>query len=212
MGGLNRTSMLLATGIAVAALMPMAFVVPALLEEPAPPPKIVVPKREKAPATVEAPPAAVVPPPAPPVLVPPPAPAVAQIPGQVPVQAPNPSGPEVMALEQKLSSLGYLVGKVDGVLDAATKHGITAFQKYEGLERTGVMDGATTTRLQTAQKPTPKFTYPGNHIEVDIPRQILFQVRGGQVLAVVPTSTGNNKKFTSQGYTRRAVTPCRARA
>jgi lipoprotein-anchoring transpeptidase ErfK/SrfK len=206
MQGLNRTSLMMAIGVAVAALFPMAFVVPALLEEPAPPPKIVVPKRDKAPATVEAVPAAVVPPPAPAVVAPPPVP-VGQVPGQVPVQVPNPSGADVLAVEQKLSQLGYLVGDVNGVMDAATKHGITAFQKYEGLERTGVMDAATTTRLQTAQKPTPKFTLPGNHIKVDIPRQILFQVRGGQTLAVVPTSTGNNKKFTSQGYTRRAVTP-----
>jgi hypothetical protein len=32
-------------------------------------------------------------------------------------------------------------------------------------------------------------------------------VRGGKVAAISPTSTGNNKKFTSQGWTRRAVTP-----
>ncbi|MEX0790720.1 MAG: peptidoglycan-binding domain-containing protein, partial [Actinomycetota bacterium] len=66
-----------------------------------------------------------VPPPPPP---PPPAPAApaAALPA-------NPSGPEVLALEQKLQSIGYLVGKVDGVWDGATKHGVTAFQKVEQL-------------------------------------------------------------------------------
>lgn len=204
MGGLNRSSALLAAGIAVAVLLPMAFVVPALMEEPAPPPKIVAAKPEKA-ITTEAPPAAVVPPA--PAVAPAPAPAPVPAPQPAAVAAPNPAAADVMAVEQKLSQLGFLVGNVDGQLDGATKHGITAFQKWEGLERTGVLDAATVSRMQSAQKPTPKFTTPPDHIEVDIQRQVLLQVRGGQVLAVVPTATGNNKLFTSQGYTRRAVTP-----
>jgi hypothetical protein len=110
-------------------------------------------------------------------------------------------------MEQKLSELGYLVGKVDGVWDGATKHGVTAFQKVENLPRTGAADIATTTKLQSAQRPAPLFSTPPDHFEVDIPRQVVFMVRGGQVAAVSPTSTGNNKKFTSQGYTRRAITP-----
>jgi lipoprotein-anchoring transpeptidase ErfK/SrfK len=195
---------MLIAGIAVAVLFPVAFVVPALMEKPVPPPKIAEPRKKAvAPAAEEAPPVAIVAAPAPPVVVPPPvAPVV-----QVPVVIPNPSGPEVLALEQRLSQLGYLVGNVDGVLDGATKHGITAFQKWEGLERTGQADGATLSRLPAAQTPTPQFSTPPDHIEVDIPRQVILMVRGGKVTAVVPTATGNNKLFTAQGYTRRAVTP-----
>jgi N-acetylmuramoyl-L-alanine amidase len=113
----------------------------------------------------------------------------------------------VLALEQRLADLGYLVGKVDGVWDGATKHGVTAFQKVENLPRNGTADPVTTTRLQTATKPAPAFTTPADHFEVDIPRQVVFMVRGGQVAAISPTATGNNKKFTSEGYTRRAITP-----
>jgi lipoprotein-anchoring transpeptidase ErfK/SrfK len=206
MWGLNRSSAPLIAGIAVAALMPVAFVIPALMEEPAPPPKIVESKKIVRPASEEAPPVAIVPQPAPPVVVPPPVAPVGP-PVQVPVVIPNPSGPEVLALEQRLSQLGYMVGNVDGVLDGATKHGITAFQKWEGLERNGLADGATLSRIGSAQTPTPRFSTPPDHIEVDIPRQVILMVRGGRVTAVVPTSTGTNKKFTAQGYTRRAVTP-----
>ncbi|HEX2052799.1 MAG TPA: L,D-transpeptidase family protein, partial [Actinomycetota bacterium] len=151
------------------------------------------------------------PPPPPPPPPPAPlqlAPAPVAIAAGAPVPAPaNPVGAEALALEQRLSDLGYLVGKVDGVIDGATKHGITAFQKVENLPRNGVADAPTLQRLASAQKPAPKFNTPPDHWEVDIPRQVVFMVRGGQVAAISPTSTGNNKKFTSQGYTRRAVTP-----
>jgi peptidoglycan hydrolase-like protein with peptidoglycan-binding domain len=140
-----------------------------------------------------------------------PAPAPLQVPPistvvNVPPQV-NTAGPEVMALEQRLASLSYLVGKVDGTLDGATKHGITAFQKVEGLPRSGVADPPTLARLQMANVPAPAFNTPPDHIEIDIPRQVIFVVRGGKVANTLPTSTGNNKKFTSEGYTRRAFTP-----
>ncbi len=119
----------------------------------------------------------------------------------------NPTGPQIMALEQRLSTLGYMVGKVDGTLDRATSHGIMAFQKVEGLPRTGKIDAPMLQRLDSATTPTPKFSTPPDHLEVDIPRQVVFVVRGGKVSAILPTATGNNKRFTSEGYTRRAFTP-----
>jgi peptidoglycan hydrolase-like protein with peptidoglycan-binding domain len=116
-------------------------------------------------------------------------------------------GEAVMALEQRLSDLKYLVGKVDGSFDANTRHGVIAFQKVEGLSRSGIVDDATSARLATASTPAPKYSSPANHIEVDIPRQVVFVVRGGAVSAIVPTSTGTNKNFTADGWTRRAITP-----
>lgn len=116
-------------------------------------------------------------------------------------------GAEVAALEQRLADLKYLVGKVDGSFDSNTRHGVTAFQKVEGLKRTGVADAATMARLATASTPTPKYASPANHIEVDIPQQTVYVVRGGAVSAILPTSTGTNKNFTNGGWTRRAVTP-----
>jgi peptidoglycan hydrolase-like protein with peptidoglycan-binding domain len=116
-------------------------------------------------------------------------------------------GPEALALEQRLSDLKYLVGKVDGTFDASTRHGVIAFQKVEGLNRSGIGDAATMARLATASTPAPKYSNPANHLEVDIPRQTVFVVRGGAVSAILPTSTGSNKNFTNGGWTRRAITP-----
>jgi len=116
-------------------------------------------------------------------------------------------GPAVADLEQRLADLKYMVGKVDGTFDSNTRHGVIAFQKVEGLSRTGVVDGPTMERLATASTPAPKYSSPPNHLEVDIPRQTVYVVRGGVVTAILPTSTGSNKNFTNGGWTRRAVTP-----
>ena len=116
-------------------------------------------------------------------------------------------GPAVQQLQQRLTDLKYMVGKVDGVFSSSTRHGLIAFQKVEGLERNGVVGAATEERLRTATTPAPRFTTPADHLEVDIPRQVVFVVRGGAVSAILPTSTGSNKNFTNQGWTRRAVTP-----
>jgi peptidoglycan hydrolase-like protein with peptidoglycan-binding domain len=116
-------------------------------------------------------------------------------------------GEAVAALEQRLSDLRYLVGKVDGTFDANTRHGVIAFQKVEGLSRSGVVDAATSARLATASTPAPRYSSPANHLEVDIPRQVVFVVRAGAVSAILPTSTGTNKNFTADGWTRRAITP-----
>jgi len=42
--------------------------------------------------------------------------------------------------EQKLSDLGYWITNVDGASDDSTRQAILAFQKVEGLKRTGVLD------------------------------------------------------------------------
>jgi N-acetylmuramoyl-L-alanine amidase len=123
---------------------------------------------------------------------------------------PNPhvgsSGPAVLAIQQKLASLDYMVGTPDGQFGAATRDGLIAFQKVEGLPRTGEADPATIAKLQTATAPTPAYATPADHVELDIAHQVVYVVRGGAVTAVLPTSTGTGQPFTSQGWTRRAVT------
>jgi lipoprotein-anchoring transpeptidase ErfK/SrfK len=48
--------------------------------------------------------------------------------------------------------------------------------------------------------------YP--HLEVDLARQVLFVVdASGDVSLVLPVSSGSGKLYTSEGRTRRAVTP-----
>src|SRR6476660_4261508 len=64
------------------------------------------------------------------------------------------SGARVTEAKQILANLGYWVAKVDSrALDASTRHAIVAFQKAEGLKRTGVLSADLLAKLRTAGRP-----------------------------------------------------------
>jgi hypothetical protein len=96
-------------------------------------------------------------------------------------------GPGVLQLERVLHDLHYAV-QVDGVYGDDDVEAIYAFQKVEGLPRTGSVTQALWARLLNAE--VPRARYRGDHIEVDKARQVLFVVRGGKVALVVAASTG----------------------
>jgi hypothetical protein len=96
-------------------------------------------------------------------------------------------GEGVRLLERRLQQLHYAV-QADGYYGDDDVEALYAFQKVEGLPRTGAVDAGVWRRLQTAQ--VPRARYPGDHVEIDKTRQVLFVVRGGKVLLVVATSTG----------------------
>lgn len=114
---------------------------------------------------------------------------------------------DILEAEQLLSSLGYWTGAVDGQFDAASRYALVAFQKVEGRERSGRLTVAELQALRTASKPTPLETGYA-HVEADLNRQVLFVVDdSGTVSRVLPISSGSGEEFTSEGWTRRAVTP-----
>jgi hypothetical protein len=114
---------------------------------------------------------------------------------------------EVMEAEKRLSGLGYWTGPVDGNFDGATRHALVAFQKIEGRNRTGILTPAELIALRSARTPAPRETGFA-HVEIDLHRQVLFMVdSSGAVSRIVPISSGNGELFTSEGWTRRAVTP-----
>jgi L,D-transpeptidase-like protein/putative peptidoglycan binding protein/PKD domain-containing protein len=96
-------------------------------------------------------------------------------------------GASVRTLEARLAALQFAV-RQDGVFGEDDTDAILAFQKLAGLPRTGVADDALWRRLLVAQVPAAR--YPGDHVEVDKTRQVLFVVRDGRVALIVPTSTG----------------------
>jgi lipoprotein-anchoring transpeptidase ErfK/SrfK len=115
---------------------------------------------------------------------------------------------EIREAERRLSDLGYWTGPVDKVFDAGSRHALIAFQKVEGLKRTGKLSRELLDAIRTATRPKPYETGAG-HIEIDIARQVLFLVDGaGTVTKILPVSTGTGKLFTQSGWTRRACTPC----
>jgi lipoprotein-anchoring transpeptidase ErfK/SrfK len=127
---------------------------------------------------------------------PPPAPAPAAA-----APAP-PAPPSLLQVEQKLDSLHYDVGNVDGTSDDQTASAIMAFQKVNGLERTGGLNDAVTARIMSTQG-TPPPLVPGdtaaNKVEVDLTRQVLFLYEGGSLSKIVPVSSGTSKTPTPTG-------------
>jgi N-acetylmuramoyl-L-alanine amidase len=111
------------------------------------------------------------------------------------------------AAEERLAELSYWTGAIDGKWDDQTRQGMIAFQKISGLKRTGALTRTDYEALMAAEKPAPREKGPA-HVEVDLDRQVLFLVDDeGVVGKILPVSTGSGKDFTSQGWTRSAITP-----
>lgn len=114
---------------------------------------------------------------------------------------------EILEAEQLLNNLGYWTGPTDGVLDNASRHALTAFQKVEGRKRSGKLTRTELEALRSANRPEPRDnTYA--HVEVDLSRQVLMIVdENGMVTRVLPVCSGNDKLYNDRGVTKRAHTP-----
>jgi lipoprotein-anchoring transpeptidase ErfK/SrfK len=105
-----------------------------------------------------------------------------------PALAAGSRGPAVRFLERRLDRLHYLLANRNASFGADTRDAVYAFQKIEGLARTGVVGRAFWNELARAH--TPRASRRGTHIEVHKGRQVLLEVHGGRVEHVVNTSTG----------------------
>jgi N-acetylmuramoyl-L-alanine amidase len=114
---------------------------------------------------------------------------------------------EILEAEQLLADLGYWTGAVDGRMDPASRDALIAFQKVEGRSTTAKLTKSELEALRNASRPLPLETGYA-HVEADLGRQVLFVVDdSGTVTKILPISSGNGEEFTSEGWTRRAVTP-----
>lgn len=117
-------------------------------------------------------------------------------------------GAQVMTLEQRLAELKYDVGKVDGVYDSSTFHAVMAFQKVNGLNRTGRATDDVFAKLPQASVPGPLVPGGGStKVEVDIKRQVLFLWKDGALNRILSVSTGSGKRYCVDGMCDNAVTP-----
>jgi N-acetylmuramoyl-L-alanine amidase len=97
-------------------------------------------------------------------------------------------GAGVLALEQRLRSIGYALPRVDGWYGYDTYQAVLAFQKVRGLARTGRVDAGVWSAIARSSRPLPR--YRGTHLEVSKGRQVLFVVRNSRVETIVHVSTG----------------------
>jgi hypothetical protein len=116
----------------------------------------------------------------------------------------TPVDPALRVVQRRLVDLGYLpAGSGDGRNGPMTQEAIVAFQKWERLPRTGVLDSKTRARLPTAVRPTP-VTHPGTQrrLEVLLDRQIALLIDANQVVLAIAVSSGKPSTPTPPGRYR----------
>ncbi len=123
-----------------------------------------------------------------------------------------PAGPEVSGsvrdLQQRLADLSYDIGPIDGLWGSRTYYAVQAFQRVEGLRRTGEDSEALRAALASASTPGPMV--PGgaaNRVEIDLDRQVLFLWRGGSLARILPVSTGSGVAYCENGNCGDGITP-----
>jgi lipoprotein-anchoring transpeptidase ErfK/SrfK len=108
-------------------------------------------------------------------------------------------GAAVAQLGDQLRRLRY-AAPYGLTFDARMLDAVFAFQKVQGLPRTGAVDARFWRALNAARTPNPRYTQPADHLEVNKGRQVLYVVRGSHVALIVPVSTaGLPGKFTPVG-------------
>lgn len=117
------------------------------------------------------------------------------------------TGAPVSSLERALLAQKADVGRLDGVFDADLRHAVTAFQKSQGLPRTGVYDATTRARLSAPQTVRLRHPARGRAVEIDLVKQVLYLSEAGRLTRIVDISSGNDRPYTVDGVTYKAFTP-----
>ena len=108
-------------------------------------------------------------------------------------------GAAVAQLGDQLRRLHY-AAPYGATFDGRMLDAVFAFQKVEGLPRTGVVDARFWGALGNARTPIPRYAQPANHLEIYKGRQVLYVVRSYRVALIVPVSTaGLPGRFTPVG-------------
>lgn len=115
-------------------------------------------------------------------------------------------GTQVLALQRRLSSLGYWLGAVDGQFGDLTRQSVVTIQKVAGLSRDGVCGPLTWSRVDSGLRPRAWST-SGHVIEINKATQTLLVVDSRVVKRIYNTSTGSNQRYYQSGAWHLAVTP-----
>lgn len=118
------------------------------------------------------------------------------------------SGAEVSYLQKTLNEISYPAGRRDGSFGYETQQAVYAFEKVKGLTRDGVVTPQQMTQIALSERPVvPHKGKPASFVDVDISRQVLFEVKKGRVAHTLPISSGNEEYYTVDGETYKAHTP-----
>lgn len=117
------------------------------------------------------------------------------------------SGPEVLAVQQRLAALGYWLGEPDGEFGTLTQQAVYALQGVAGLERDGQVGPRTRAALTAGTRPEARSSSSGAVTEIDREAGVISFVRDGRVELVLHTSTGTFEEYRHEGRRLLADTP-----
>lgn len=103
-------------------------------------------------------------------------------------------GPSVLALQRRLSSLGYWLGAADGGYGDLTMQAVMTVQKVAGLLRDGECGPMTWSKVDAGLRPRARSTR-GHVVEVNKATQTLLIVDSGAVKRIYNTSTGSGQRY-----------------
>jgi peptidoglycan hydrolase-like protein with peptidoglycan-binding domain len=127
-----------------------------------------------------------------------------------PTASPKPKPPpyDVKAVQTRLTALKYYVGPIDGNRGSALRSAVMAFQKVNGLGADGTVGPKTLAALKTPKTPALRGSGGGTRVEVDLTKQVLYVVKGGQITRILPVSSGSGVKYrTKSGSLATALSP-----
>ncbi len=109
------------------------------------------------------------------------------------------SGAAVAQLGSRLRALHYAT-PFTATFDDRLLETVYAFEKVQGLARTGSVDPAFWQRLADPRIPVARHASPSDHIEIDKAHQVLYVVRSSRIALIIPVSTaGLPGRFTPVG-------------
>jgi peptidoglycan hydrolase-like protein with peptidoglycan-binding domain len=110
--------------------------------------------------------------------------------------APGDEGPDVVALQRRLTALRFWAGEDDGRYGSLVRQAVYAFEKANGLAVDGVLSGGDHPALAAAGPVRPQSgPAAGRLIEVDKTRQLVLLVEGGRVVWAFNAASGTEQPY-----------------
>jgi lipoprotein-anchoring transpeptidase ErfK/SrfK len=116
-------------------------------------------------------------------------------------------GAAVLAVQNRLTALGYWLGKPDGKFGGLTQQAVYAVQKAAGLGRDGVVGAKTQAALTAGKRPKITTSGSGHRVEINKKTQLLLIIDGSRISTILNTSTGSGRPYIQEGHQEIALTP-----
>jgi N-acetylmuramoyl-L-alanine amidase len=117
------------------------------------------------------------------------------------------AGRGVHALERALHRGSYPAGHVDGRFGYEDQQAVIAYEKVHRIHRDGLVPPLEFEAIAADPRPTAPRHHRRRFVDIDISRQVLFEVKHRKVIHTLPVSTGGEYVYVSGGQTFRAHTP-----